>query len=677
METQVGNPNVSLLPQPSQPVPIEPMRGGSVGFSGGASENVSLLPQPATPAPIEPMRGGASENVSLLPQPSVPLEIVPMKGGDREIFLLKSKPFYGLEKVKPDIPPPRDLTVEDAEKYVKYRTGNPWTPIPEKPSDMILEYNKEIDDKTIVFLYHISSFEEYLRVDKVIRNNLDRKKRDPKHDNHYIIILLFQEPEKTIEFEIKKIFNEIYRTFIHYVPDLQERYGSADSGRADDFEIYLLYRKKNLRITWKPRPKGVKDPGYNETSAPSSLKYLEPDIICLKYKSGEETRELCIEAPGTKAKAVEKEDVPRSIITSQQLGATTEIIPPVGKDIGTLGRGRFFIQQNWPTHYLLLEHKDNEFTEAPKKPVEPVVAPGKTETPTPPPPPPPPPSKKEVPAPAKVKRIFELKDVTDTVPIDLGDKVYRIRKYDEATLEAWRSSIFSEGEKELFQEIGIDEEFIKKSKEVSTDDLGEKRKAIVAGRGKLLEILTTTTCLNTASYLLRSECEYMREYLQDLFFIRQMDRLQAITSQLSGIDDFMVDLSKIKEEKASKELVMAGIDFVDTFLARLGALEKKTKKRVSEEIPLLKDLIGELEILPGILERAKEKAENLTIHTAIPKAIIKGKTKKDADMAYIRGIIAGVTPSRLSTQTKAVKARESMDAYRSSAIKPKTGAKKG
>jgi hypothetical protein len=52
MATPSGDPNVSLLPQPANPVPIEPMRGGG-------TENISLLPQPSIPVPIEPMKGGA------------------------------------------------------------------------------------------------------------------------------------------------------------------------------------------------------------------------------------------------------------------------------------------------------------------------------------------------------------------------------------------------------------------------------------------------------------------------------------------------------------------------------------------------------------------------------------------------------------------------------------------
>ena len=65
---------------------------------GGGAEDVSLLPQPAAPAPIEPMRGGsvampAPENVSLLPQPATPVPIIAMKGGGDKIPTLELVEF--------------------------------------------------------------------------------------------------------------------------------------------------------------------------------------------------------------------------------------------------------------------------------------------------------------------------------------------------------------------------------------------------------------------------------------------------------------------------------------------------------------------------------------------------------------------------------------------------------
>ena len=130
-----SDPNISLLPQPSQPAPIEPMRGG--GTEAVTNPNISLLPQPSVAAPIEPMRGGGDQvgnpSVSLLPQPASPAPVEPMKGGAGRGFPSSVKITEGIFQYRirdfsldvPQIPDPPFLDKRTVKAYI-YRREAIW-----------------------------------------------------------------------------------------------------------------------------------------------------------------------------------------------------------------------------------------------------------------------------------------------------------------------------------------------------------------------------------------------------------------------------------------------------------------------------------------------------------------------------------------------------------------------
>lgn len=643
METPVGNPNVSLLPQPAVPAPIEAMRGGGMG---GGNETVSLLPQPAVPAPIEPMRGGGPENVSLLPQPAVPQPIEPMKGGGfiplltgveiEKTILSKSGTVTSKKESLPKITPPEfvPLTKKIVDNYIKYRKLNVWKgqEIPKSDaSDQVTTYKKQLTSQVVVYYFQVRTYEQYLKIQEKIKKLLTDKRSDKgkkakeKDTLEYIFIIIFDEEsgtdltpgvKATLNTENQKTYESMFRSFIFFTNELHGTFGSVEP-MEDDFQIFFLSKRKIVAYS---RPKNEDKSKINEKGVENTVKYLEPDSVCLTVGEGPDVKTICFLSP----KKISDSDtsairaikgVTNAIYITNSKKETIPLNIKVGYDASKLEISkRYFIDLDWLNWYTVLTYKEGDVNslsnifepeeedEKEKGKAGPSAKRGATSTGA---------SASTTAAgpkkPAvsvgtmtnesltKPTRVFKLEDKEPYVTVDLGEQMFKIRTYNEATVTEWKAGKFTDEEQKLFQAIGFDKEFVDKAAAAPTsdsDELLETRKELVAGRGKLLEILSSTTCLKTSDFMMKSECEFMREFLQDLLYVRQLDRIQAITKQLSGVDDFFVEVGKVKEaDELRKKLAASVYDILDNTEVLLKRLTRKSATKLAIPTDLVFNLI--------------------------------------------------------------------------------------
>jgi len=581
MEPPVGNPNVSLLPQPAIPAPIEAMRGGGMGMT---NENVSLLPQPAQPAPIEAMKGGGA-----VPQ---------LLGMEIEKTILTkagtpSKKKESLPTVEvPDFVP---LTLKSIENYTKYRQLNVWKGVAKLPEGDLTEtlknYERKLTSQVYVFYFQVRTFAQYLKIQEKIKKIMQTKRsekseRETDSREYFFIILFDEEPEEEItddakrlavDTENQKTYENIFRSFIYFTNELHTTFGLTAGD--NDFDLFFLSKRKIIAYSRPGDEGGPKNKNHKDVS--KRLKYMEPDSVCFKSGEGTNLKTYCFLSP----RRITDKDIVRGLkgITNPVYftNSKKDTLPlniKVGIDISKLEMNkRYFIDLEWAIWYALLNYQESDVNslsnifepeeEAEKAkgkgdpPVKrtPTEKPGATTsdaaegTKT---------ASAKKPSVStgtmtndsltKPKRIFKLEDKEPSITVDLGDQIFKIRAYSETTVAEWKAGKFSEEEQNLLKAIGLNDEFSKKaSGPAPRNEIDEMRIELLAGRGKLLEILSSTTCLKTRDYMMKSECEFMRDFLQDLLYIRQMDRIQAITKQLSGVDDFLVDVGKLRASTAA------------------------------------------------------------------------------------------------------------------------------
>jgi hypothetical protein len=502
MATPVGNPDISLLPQPSVPTPIEPMRGGG-------AEDVSLLPQPAAPTPIEPMRGGfsspAPENVSLLPQPVTPAPIIAMKGGGDKIPTLelvefrRQFPLDELKRLEVQLKVKEHIT-----PYIDNLRRPLWgAQFPTSFDDSLKTlklYSMDNARPTVVFF--VRDFTTYNLAEKNIRTQLSRNVQ-----SRFVFISMISE---------KSEFSKCYKRFISFV--------SKPEYRANT--IFFLFDKTKYGIEW------IKD----ESPAKAKFLLLEPDGIDFTYTEAGVAKHLLLLPTKTVPSDLKENYI---ILTSTEISENKLILPKKKEGekekapflVNTLkDKGVFSIDTKgketyFDSYYLSIRYKDIPTTEP---------IPAKTGTTAPPPPPPPP---------KPVEYILKKKETED---FDLGGIVYQIRKATIATQTEWEEGTFTESEQALFNSLGLTTDFF------TTQPSPEKEK-LKAGRAKLLMSLTLSGCFKDTQYLLHSECEFVRDYLQSLLEIRQMERLRAVSDILGTFEDtaFTVVRSPAKAAAAS------------------------------------------------------------------------------------------------------------------------------
>jgi len=594
METPVGNPNVSLLPQPANPVPIEPMRGGG-------SENVSLLPQPTVPVPIEPMKGGQPE----IQVGGAEIPIIKLSTYRRPVIKNSDTPDFLEKQVK-------SLQIREIIAYNTYRNGNPWSPelIDKiKPNDntVKMRHSLVLDSESLLYVYFVYDFMHYIQITKKIESIL----KSPKKEKRLIFILV----DKTKNTDD---FSNIYRKFIQNLPTFYFLYnnevkkvkGKLEKGKKDDnFQCFFLFDKKvaGKAVDWLG----------TEPASRRSFYYLEPDSICIEYDIDSKKRGLCFIptlalpedlydkgntgiSPNDSAVKITFQVKKKGV---QKIKKANELTENTTYTVDTSKNPREF----WRTEHLVIslsedlpietgvrEEAENENDNSVN--TGSIFSEDEDEE-----------EEEEGEKPAKPLRIFKINTPTTDLKIDLGDQEFYIRRMSESAMAAWKKGEYTPNETLFLDAIGINEAFIAKSKVPETPkniDILEKRRKIINMQPKFLELLSTTTCLNSSDYLLKSECDFMRQYLQDLYYIRFIDRIQAVTQVVSGIDDFVVEMDKIREDKAarlaSKILdILKGADF----LLRTLVPKKKTKRPLgSDDISDLSSLISSL---PGIAKTTK------------------------------------------------------------------------
>ncbi len=521
MATPVGNPDISLLPQPSVPTPIEPMRGGG-------SEDVSLLPQPAAPAPIQPMRGGfqnqAPENVSLLPQPATPAPIVAMKGGGDKIPTLelvefrRQFPIADLKTLEVQLKVKEHIT-----PYVDNLRRSLWgTQFPSSFDDSLKTFKTyTLDNSKPTVLFFIRDFSTFHLAEKNIRGQISKNVQ-----SRFVFINTIKD---------KAEFSRCYKRFIAFV--------SKPEYRAN--LIFFLFDKTKLSIE------------FTKEEAPSKAKFLflEPDALDFSYTEAGVAKHFLmlpdktipseikdnyiamtpVEMPDAKLvlpkkKEGEKEKEPLLVSSLKDKGLYS---------IDSKGKDTYF-----DSYYLYIRYKD-----IPTKAPPPPVTPPKPAESTPPPPPKP------------LEYIIKKKETED---FDLGGVVYQIRKATVATQTEWEEGTFTPSEQALFTSLGLTDDFFKKNPSPEKDKLK-------AGRGKFLMSLIMSSCFKDMKYLLKSECEFVRDYLQSLLEIRQMERLRAISEILGTFEDTAFTVVRAPGSAAA---AAAGKGSMGALLENLNALFK-------------------------------------------------------------------------------------------------------
>ena len=525
MATPVGNPDISLLPQPSVPTPIEPMRGGG-------TEDVSLLPQPAVAAPIQPMRGGfaspAPENVSLLPQPDTPTPIVPMKGGGDKIPTLELVEFrrqFPLDELKS-----LEVQLKVKDHMIPYNDNlrkSIWgAQFPTSFDDSVKTFKTyTMDNSKPTILFFIRDFTTYNLAEKNIRTQISKNVQ-----SRFVFISTISN---------KTEFSRTYKRFISFVAKPEYRANI----------IFFLFDKTKFGLEW------------TKEEAPSKAKFLflEPDGLDFTYTEAGVAKHLLVLPTKTVPPDVKDNYI---VITSMDIPDSKLILPKKKEGekekepflVSTLkDKGVFSIdtkgkESYFDSYYLSIRYKDV----ATKTPPPAAVAPPAV-VPKPPPA-----------APKPAEYIIKKKETED---FDLGGVVYEIRKATLATQTEWEEGTFTDSEQSLFNSLGLTETFF-------TQNPSPEKDKLKAGRAKLLMTLVMSSCFKDTKYLLHNECEFVREYLQSLLEIRQMERLRAVAEILGTFEDTAFSLIRTPASAASTAAAAGSPAKIGAIFENINALFK-------------------------------------------------------------------------------------------------------
>ena len=519
----MGDPTVSLLPQPATPAPIQAMHGGGMG---AGPETVSLLPQPAVAAPIQAMHGGGPENVSLLAQPATPVPIEPIRGGAQvggaNIPTFTLKPLKQVQIVAEE---PTLLTVDLLNAYREKRKGIWGTPPSNYEESRGKNFHYEIKTKEPVKIFYIYSWDNFLRFVKTIANDKIKKKN--------FIYIFFSKLDNIT------LFSLIFKKYIRLVTETPA-------------EVFFLYDRTG------PKNQIVWDSKHREDKAEKKFLFLEPASISIPYvKEGKEYR-LLLSATG-----VPPPEVPKDYIGLTPRDTGSDLLKFEEKDgeykpksLFKLTPDKFYgvdtpktavnAKEYLRRKYVLFTFEDTEKEEetevteeepvaaAPPVAEEPVaeVAPVEPKPAAAPPPLQPDPY------------VLKLKG---TVAVRIGVAVFELRKPTLAVQKEWDEEIFSDSEKAFFADIGITEKFIESAKgPAPLSELQTRKESLLKKRSEVLTRLVMNRCFKEQNLLLTQECEPVREFLQELYELVQIDRANLFRKTFAGIAPAIVNLQKQK-----------------------------------------------------------------------------------------------------------------------------------
>jgi len=518
----MGDPTVSLLPQPATPAPIQAMHGGGMG---GGPETVSLLPQPAVAAPIQAMHGGGPENVSLLAQPATPVPITPVSGGAQvggaiyPTFTLKP-----LKQVQIVAEEPTLLTVDLLNAYREKRKGIWGTPPSNYEESRARLFHYEIKTKEPVKIFYIYSWDNFLRFVKTIANDKIKKKN--------FIYIFFSKLDNIT------LFSLIFKKYIRLVTETPA-------------EVFFLYDRTG------PKNQIVWDSKHREDKAEKKFLFLEPASISIPYiKEGKEYR-LVLSATG-----IPPPEVPKDYIGLTPRDTGSDLLKFEEKDgeykpksLFKLTPDKFYgvdtpktavnAKEYLRRKYVLFTFEDTEEEETEVTEEEPVAAaPPVAEEPVaevapvePKPAAAPPPLKPD-------PYVLKLKG---TVAVRIGVAVFELRKPTLAVQKEWDEGTFSDSEKAFFADIGITEKFIESAKgPAPLSELQTRKESLLKKRSEVLTRLVLNRCFKEQNLLLTQECQSVREFLQELYELIQIDRANLFRKTFAGIAPAIVNLQKQK-----------------------------------------------------------------------------------------------------------------------------------
>jgi hypothetical protein len=134
-----------------------------------------------------------------------------------------------------------------------------------------------------------------------------------------------------------------------------------------------------------------------------------------------------------------------------------------------------------------------------------------------------------------------------TVAVRIGITVFEIRKPTLAVQKEWDEGTFSESENGLFADIGITQKFIDSAKgPTPLTELQTRKESLLKKRSEFLSRLVMNRCFKEQNLLLAYECEPVREFLQELYELLQIDRANLFRKTFSGIAPAIVSLQKQK-----------------------------------------------------------------------------------------------------------------------------------
>ena len=501
----MGDPNHSLLGDALQSaghqnVPITPMMGG--GMIGGGPED-SLLAQPATPVPIEPVRGGGQ-----------------VGGANIPTFTLKP-----LKQVQIVAEEPTLLTVDLLNAYREKRKGIWGTPPSNYEESRTKLFHYEIKTKEPVKIFYIYSWDNFLRFVKTIANDKIKKKN--------FIYIFFSKLDNIT------LFSLIFKKYIRLVTETPA-------------EVYFIYERTG------PKNQIVWDSKHREDRAEKKFLFLEPASISIPYiKEGKEYR-LLLSATG-----VPPTEVPKDYIGLTPRDTGSDLLKFEEKDgeykpksLFKLTPDTFYAVDTPKTvtnakeylrrKYVLFTFEDTEEEEEkeeeePVTTVPPAVATEPPEAVTPVAPPEP------AAAPPPLKPDPYVLKLKGTVAVRIGVNVFEIRKPTLAIQKEWDAGTFSDSEKAIFADIGITDKFIKSAEGSSPlSELQTRKESLLKKRSEFLMRLVMNRCFKDQNLLLAYECEPVREFLQELYELIQIDRANLFRKTFAGIAPAIINLQKQK-----------------------------------------------------------------------------------------------------------------------------------
>jgi hypothetical protein len=125
--------------------------------------------------------------------------------------------------------------------------------------------------------------------------------------------------------------------------------------------------------------------------------------------------------------------------------------------------------------------------------------------------------------------------------------VFELRKPTLAVQKEWDEGTFSDSEKAFFADIGITEKFIESAKGAAPlSELQTRKESLLKKRSDVLSRLVINRCFKEPNLLLTQECEPVREFLQELYELVQIDRANLFRKTFAGIAPAIVNLQKQK-----------------------------------------------------------------------------------------------------------------------------------